>query len=78
VDTISRFGSVDDTEGRDYPEQTLMHQLSKPIDENTFLKKANAILKMILNCILISIFFLEDPMEHPDQARKIDLFTDEC
>jgi hypothetical protein len=33
--TISRFGSVDDTEGGTTPEQTNA-SLSKPIDENTF------------------------------------------
>jgi hypothetical protein len=36
--TISRFGSVDDTEEELHPEQILMH-LSKPIDENTFLSQ---------------------------------------
>jgi hypothetical protein len=36
--TISRFGSVDDTEGGTTSRTNLNASLSKPIDENTFLK----------------------------------------
>jgi hypothetical protein len=52
--TISRFGSVDD-EGGTTSRTNINASLSKPIDENTFLKANAFIRNMILNCILISL-----------------------
>jgi hypothetical protein len=66
--TISRFGSVDD-EGGTTSRTNINASLSKPIDENTFLK-ANAFIR-IYDFELYSnfTFFLEDPI-NGDQIKQ--------
>jgi hypothetical protein len=66
----TRFGSVDDTEGGTTSRTNLNASLSKPIDENTFLKPMRFIRNMILNCILISLSSLRTYKWRPDQAKE--------
>ena len=67
--TLSRFGSVDDTEGGYTARTNFNVVLTKPIDENTFLK-SNAFYSNY-NFELYSnfTFFLEDPV-NGDQIRQ--------
>jgi hypothetical protein len=71
----TRFGSVDDTEGGTTSRTNLNASLSKPIDENTFLKPMRFIRNMILNCILISLSSLRTLYGDQIRQRKTDLFT---
>lgn len=67
--TISRFGSVDDTEGGNTSRTNFNASLSKPIDENTFLK-ANAFYSNYQFELYSNFtFFLEDPI-NGDQIRQ--------
>jgi hypothetical protein len=66
--TISRFGSVDDTEGG-LPRTNLNASLSKPIDENTFLKANAFYSKYDFELYSNFTFFLEDPI-NGDQIRQ--------
>jgi hypothetical protein len=67
--TISRFGSVDDTEGGNTSRMNFSANLSKPINENTFLK-ANAFYSNYQFELYSNFtFFLEDPI-NGDQIRQ--------
>jgi hypothetical protein len=67
--TISRFGSVDDTEGGNTSRTNFNASLSKPIDENTFLK-ANAFYSNYQFELYSNFtFFLEDPI-NGDQIKQ--------
>lgn len=67
--TISRFGSVDDTEGGNTSRTNVNVSLSKPIDENTFLK-ANAFYSNYQFELYSNFtFFLEDPI-NGDQIKQ--------
>jgi hypothetical protein len=67
--TISRFGAVDDTEGGNTARTNINATLSKPIDENTFLK-ANAFYSNYQFELYSNFtFFLEDPI-NGDQIRQ--------
>lgn len=67
--TISRFGSVDDTEGGNTSRINFSASLSKPIDENTFLK-ANAFYSNYQFELYSNFtFFLEDPI-NGDQIKQ--------
>ncbi|TDE44449.1 TonB-dependent receptor [Flavobacterium rhamnosiphilum] len=67
--TISRFGSVDDTEGGNTSRTNFNTSLSKPIDENTFLK-ANAFYSNYQFELYSNFtFFLEDPI-NGDQIKQ--------
>lgn len=66
---ISRFGSVDDTEGGNTSRTTFNVSLLKPIDENTFMK-ANAFYSHYdFELYSNFTFFLEDPI-NGDQIRQ--------
>ena len=67
--TINRFGSVDDTEGGNTSRTNFNASLSKPIDENTFLK-ANAFYSNYQFELYSNFtFFLEDPV-NGDQIKQ--------
>lgn len=67
--TISRFGAVDDTEGGNTSRTNFNTSLSKPINENTFLK-ANAFYSNYQFELYSNFtFFLEDPI-NGDQIRQ--------
>lgn len=67
--TISRFGSVDDTEGGNTVRTNINAAISKPIDESTFLK-ANAFYSNYQFELYSNFtFFLEDPI-NGDQIRQ--------
>ncbi|WP_426094475.1 TonB-dependent receptor [Flavobacterium sp. DSR2-3-3] len=67
--TISRFGAVDDTEGGITSRTNFNVSLSKPIDENTFLK-ANAFYSNYQFELYSNFtFFLEDPV-NGDQIKQ--------
>ncbi|MFV8345758.1 TonB-dependent receptor [Flavobacterium sp. ZB4P13] len=67
--TISRFGSVDDTEGGNTSRTNFNASLSKPIDENTFLK-ANAFYSNYQFELYSNFtFFLDDPI-NGDQIKQ--------
>ncbi|MFV8379268.1 TonB-dependent receptor [Flavobacterium sp. LB3R33] len=67
--TISRFGAVDDTEGGTTSRTNFNVSLSKPIDENTFLK-ANAFYSNYQFELYSNFtFFLEDPI-NGDQIKQ--------
>ncbi|MFV8373242.1 TonB-dependent receptor [Flavobacterium sp. LB2P74] len=67
--TISRFGAVDDTEGGKTSRTNFNASLSKPIDENTFLK-ANAFYSNYQFELYSNFtFFLEDPI-NGDQIKQ--------
>jgi len=66
---ISRFGSVDDTEGGNTSRTNFNASLSKPINENTFLK-ANAFYSNYQFELYSNFtFFLEDPI-NGDQIKQ--------
>ena len=67
--TISRFGAVDDTEGGNTSRTNVNVSLSKPIDENTFMK-ANAFYSNYQFELYSNFtFFLEDPI-NGDQIKQ--------
>ena len=67
--TISRFGAVDDTEGGNTLRTNFNASLSKPIDENTFLK-ANAFYSNYQFELYSNFtFFLDDPI-NGDQIKQ--------
>ncbi|MFT7163732.1 MAG: outer membrane receptor protein involved in Fe transport, partial [Flavobacterium sp.] len=67
--TISRFGAVDNTEGGNTSRTNINATISKPIDENTFLK-ANAFYSNYEFELYSNFtFFLEDPI-NGDQIRQ--------
>jgi hypothetical protein len=67
--TISRFGSVDDTEGGNTSRTNINVTLCKPIDENSFLK-ANAFYSHYQFELYSNFtFFLNDPI-HGDQIKQ--------
>jgi outer membrane receptor for Fe3+-dicitrate len=67
--TISRFGSVDDTEGGTTSRINLNASLSKYIDANTFLKANAFYSKYDFELYSNFTFFLEDPL-NGDQIRQ--------
>ncbi|TDE53445.1 TonB-dependent receptor [Flavobacterium sp. GT3P67] len=67
--TISRFGSVDDTEGGNTSRTNFNASLSKPIDENTFLKANAFYSKYQFELYSNFTFFLEDPI-NGDQIKQ--------
>jgi outer membrane receptor for Fe3+-dicitrate len=67
--TISRFGSVDDTEGGTTSRTNLNASLSKYIDANTFLKANAFYSKYDFELYSNFTFFLEDPL-NGDQIRQ--------
>ncbi|MFV5695316.1 TonB-dependent receptor [Flavobacterium sp. LB3P122] len=67
--TISRFGSVDDTEGGSTSRTNVNASLSKPIDENTFVKANAFYSKYDFELYSNFTFFLEDPI-NGDQIRQ--------
>jgi hypothetical protein len=71
--TISRFGSVDDTE-EDYLRTNLNASLSKPIDENTFLKANAFYSKYDFELYSNFTFFLRTYKWRPDQAKDRSIY----
>jgi hypothetical protein len=70
--TISRFGAVDDTEGGNTSRTNFNASLSKPIDENTFLK-ANAFYSNYQFELYSNFtFFLDDPINGDQIKQKED------
>ncbi|SHN01570.1 TonB-dependent receptor [Flavobacterium xinjiangense] len=67
--TISRFGSVDDTEGGNTSRTNFNISLSKPINENTFIKANAFYSKYEFELYSNFTFFLEDPI-NGDQIRQ--------
>ncbi len=67
--TISRFGAVDNTEGGNTSRTNVAATLSKPIDENTFLKANAFYSKYQFELYSNFTFFLEDPI-NGDQIRQ--------
>ena len=67
--TISRFGSVDDTEGGNTSRTNFNTSLSKPINENTFIKANAFYSKYEFELYSNFTFFLEDPI-NGDQIRQ--------
>ncbi|CAM2943405.1 TonB-dependent receptor [Flavobacterium frigoris] len=67
--TISRFGSVDDTEGGTTSRTNINASLSKPIDENTFLKANAFYSKYDFELYSNFTFFLDDPI-NGDQIKQ--------
>jgi hypothetical protein len=67
--TISRFGSVDDTEGGNTARTNINAAVSKPIDENTFLKANTFYSNYQFELYSNFTFFLEDPI-YGDQIRQ--------
>ncbi|WP_338644942.1 TonB-dependent receptor [Flavobacterium sp. KS-LB2] len=69
---ISRFGAVDDTEGGNTSRTNFNASLSKPIDENTFLK-ANAFYSNYQFELYSNFtFFLDDPINGDQIKQKED------
>ncbi|PRZ20651.1 TonB-dependent receptor [Flavobacterium granuli] len=69
---ISRFGSVDDTEGGNTARTNINATLSKPIDENTFLKANAFYSKYDFELYSNFTFFLEDPINGDQIKQKED------
>lgn len=67
--TISRFGSVDDTEGGTTSRTNFNVAYTKPIDENTFLKSNAFYSNYQFELYSNFTFFLEDPI-NGDQIRQ--------
>ncbi|MFV5687950.1 TonB-dependent receptor [Flavobacterium sp. ZT3R25] len=67
--TISRFGSVDDTEGGSTSRTNINAAVSKPIDENSFVKANAFYSKYDFELYSNFTFFLEDPI-NGDQIRQ--------
>jgi outer membrane receptor for Fe3+-dicitrate len=70
--TISRFGAVDDTEGGKTSRTNINASLSKPIDENTFLKANAFYSKYDFELYSNFTFFLEDPVNGDQIKQKED------
>jgi outer membrane receptor for Fe3+-dicitrate len=67
--TISRFGSVDDTEGGNTSRTNFNVAYTKPIDENTFIKSNVFYSNYQFELYSNFTFFLEDPV-NGDQIRQ--------
>lgn len=67
--TISRFGAVDDTEGGNTFRTNFSASLSKPINENTFLKSNAFYSNYQFELYSNFTFYLEDPI-NGDQIRQ--------
>ena len=67
--TISRFGAVDDTEGGNTSRTNVNVTLTKPIDENTFVKSNAFYSNYQFELYSNFTFFLEDPI-NGDQIRQ--------
>lgn len=67
--TISRFGAVDDTEGGTTARTNINATISKPIDENTFLKAKAFYSNYQFELYSNFTFFLEDPI-NGDQIKQ--------
>ena len=67
--TISRFGSVDDTEGGNTSRTNFNLAYTKPIDENTFIKSNVFYSNYQFELYSNFTFFLEDPI-NGDQIRQ--------
>jgi len=67
--TISRFGSVDDTEGGGTSRSNFNFSLRKPIDESTFLKANTFYSNYKFELFSNFTFFLNDPV-NGDQIRQ--------
>ena len=67
--TISRFGSVDDTEGGNTSRTNLNVAYTKPVDENTFVKSNIFYSNYQFELYSNFTFFLEDPI-NGDQIRQ--------
>ncbi len=67
--SISRFGSVDDTEGGNTSRTNINATLKKAIDENTFIKANTFFSKYDFELYSNFTFFLEDPV-NGDQIRQ--------
>lgn len=67
--TISRFGAVDDTEGGTTARTNINATISKPIDENTFLKANVFYSNYQFELYSNFTFFLEDPI-NGDQIKQ--------
>lgn len=70
--TISRFGAIDDTEGGNTARTNVNATLSKPIDENTFLKANAFYSKYDFELYSNFTFFLEDPINGDQIKQKED------
>jgi len=70
--TISRFGSVDDTEGGKTSRSNFNVSLRKPIDENTFLKANTFYSNYKFELFSNFTFFLEDPINGDQIKQKED------
>lgn len=70
--TISRFGSVDDTEGGTTSRTNINASLIKPIDENTLLKANAFYSKYDFELYSNFTFFLEDPINGDQIKQKED------
>lgn len=70
--TISRFGAVDDTEGGKTSRTNINASLSKPIDENTFMKANAFYSKYDFELYSNFTFFLEDPVNGDQIKQKED------
>lgn len=70
--TISRFGSVDDTEGGSTSRFNFNVSLRKPIDENTFLKANTFYSNYKFELFSNFTFFLNDPLNGDQIKQKED------
>jgi hypothetical protein len=70
--TISRFGSVDDTEGGATSRSNFNVSFRKPIDENTFLKANTFYSNYKFELFSNFTFFLEDPVNGDQIKQKED------
>lgn len=70
--TISRFGSVDDTEGGTTSRSNFNVSFRKPIDENTFLKANTFYSNYKFELFSNFTFFLEDPINGDQIKQKED------
>lgn len=70
--TISRFGSVDDTEGGSTSRSNFNVSLIKPVDENTFLKANTFYSNYKFELFSNFTFFLEDPVNGDQIKQKED------
>ncbi|MWB96321.1 TonB-dependent receptor plug domain-containing protein [Flavobacterium sp. GA093] len=70
--TISRFGSVDDTEGGNTSRTNFSASLTKPIDENTFIKANTFYSNYQFELYSNFTFFLDDPINGDQIKQKED------
>lgn len=66
---LSRFGAVDDTEGGNTSRSNIIASLTKPINENTFVKVNSFLSKYNFELFSNFTFFLNDPV-NGDQIRQ--------